>query len=262
MTSNKSKPTLFTGLLMLALACLSLVNLCSWVIHWCLGANFVKQGLLTAGLLAIGFFTLVWQLWRTSRYTRQLLSYAHIPLTSHLESLVAELGFNTSRVVLVQAPQPIAFCFGFLRPRICVSTSLIELLSTSQLRAALLHEDYHRRRFDPLRILLVEAVGGALFFLPVVQEWRTLYKIKLELDADRYAVEKAGKPALAGALHRLLNYSVSPVSASNVVTAGISANSARIAVLLGDRSAPQQISAKSFIRSAFVLWVLCFLLMI
>lgn len=262
MTINKSRPTLFTGLLMLALVCISLVNLCSWVINWCLEANFVKQGILTVGLLAIGFFTLVWQLWRTSRYTKQLLSYTHIPLTSDMESLTAELGFDATRVALVQAPQPIAFCFGFLRPRICLSTGLVELLSTPQLRAALLHEDYHRRRFDPLRILLVEAIGGALFFLPVVQEWRTLYKIKLELEADRYAVERAGKPALAGALHRLLNYSVSPVSVSKGVTAGISANSARIAALLGDRSAPQHISAKSFVHSALILWVLCLLLML
>lgn len=261
MTMNKSKPTLFTGLLLLALACISLVNLCSWVINWCLGADFVKQGGLIASLLAIGLFTLVWQIWRTSRYTKQLLSYTHIPLTSHLESLAAELGFNTSRVVLVQAPQPIAFCFGFLRPRICLSVGLVELLSTPQLRAALLHEDYHRRRFDPLRILLVEAVGGALFFLPVAQEWRALYKIKLELDADRYAVERAGKAALAGALHRLLTDSAAPMSA-RVAAAGISANSARIAALLGDRSTPQQISAKSFIRSALILWVLCLLLMI
>jgi Zn-dependent protease with chaperone function len=262
MTSNKSKPTLFTGLLLLALACVSLVNLCSWIIHWCLDADFVKQTILIAALLTIGLLAVAWQLWRTSQYTRQLLSYAHISLPLHLESLIAEFGLDTAQVAFIQSPQPMAFCFGFLRPRICLSTSLVDLLSTPQLQAALLHEDYHRRRFDPLRILLVEAIGAALFFLPVVQEWRTLYKIKLELNADRYAVEKAGKAALAGALHRLLSYSAASMSFANVVTAGISANSARIAALLGERSAQQQISARSFVRSAAILWALCLLLML
>ena len=261
MTLNKPKPTLFTALLMLALACVILVNLCSWIIQWCLGADFVKQTVLIAVLLTIGLLTVIWQLWRTSRYTRQLLSYARIAFPSHLESLITEFGLDASRIVFIQSLQPMAFCFGFLRPRICLSASLVDLLTTSQFRAALLHEDYHRRHFDPLRILLVEAIGAALFFLPIVQEWRTLYKIKLELNADRYAVGKAGKVALAGALHRLLSYSAASVSLPNVVTAGISANSARIAALLGERSA-QQISAKSFVRSAAILWALCLLLML
>lgn len=262
MTSRNSKRTypLFTGLLMLALVCLSFVSLCGWIMNWCLKSDFVKQAGLTAVLLTIGAFAVVWQIWRTSRYTRQLLNHAHIPLPPHLEALVTEFGPDVSQVVLIQSSKPIAFCFGFLRPRICLSTGLVELLSVPQLQAALLHEDHHRRRFDPLRILIVEALGAAFFFLPIVQEWRVLYKIQLELDADCYAANKAGKAALAGALHRLL--SLSPDSASGVVTAGLSANSARIAALLGERSTPQQISARSFVSSALILWVLCLLLML
>jgi Zn-dependent protease with chaperone function len=262
MTINKSKPTVFTGLLILALVCVSFVNLCSWVIHWCLNANFVKQASLITGIFTIGLLTVAWQIWRTSRYTKQLLSYAQVPTPPHIEVIITEFGLDKTQVVLIQSPQPIAFCFGFLRPRICLSTSLIELLSPPQLQAALLHENYHRLRFDPLRILLIEAIGTALFFLPVIQEWRTLYKIKLELDADRYAVDRVGKPALAGALHRLLSYATVPISVPSVITAGISANSARIAALLGERSAPQQISGRSLLRSTAIIWVLCLLLMI
>lgn len=247
---------------MLALACLSFVSLCSWVMNWCLKSDFVKQAGLAALLFTVGLFALVWQIWRTSRYTRQLLKYAHIPLPPNLEALITEFGLDVSQVALIQSPQPITFCFGFLRPRICLSTGLIELLSVPQLRAALLHEDYHRQHFDPLRILMVEALGAALFFLPVVQEWRMLYKIKLELDADSNAVDRAGKAALAGALHRLLSFSPNSAAASGVVTAGLSANSARIAALLGERSTPQQISPRSFLSSALILWVLCLLLML
>jgi len=262
MGMNKPKPILFAALVMVTLACLSVINWCSWISQRCLGADFVKPIALIAALLTIGLFSFIWQARRTSRYTHQLLNYAHIALPSRLESVITEFGLDTSQVIFIQSPQPTAFCFGFLRPRICLSTGLIDLLSMPQLWAVLLHEDYHRRRFDPLRILLVEAIGTALFFLPVVQEWRTLYKIKLELSADRYAVEKAGKAALAGALHRLVSYSAASRSFPSVVTAGISANSARIAALLGERSTPHQLSAKSFIGSIANLWALCLLLML
>jgi len=262
MTINKPKPILFAALVIVTLACPSVVNWCGWIIQRCTGADFVKPTALIAALITIALLTVIWQAWRTSRHTRQLLHYAHIALPSHLESLITELGLNASQVVCIESPQPTAFCFGFLRPRICLSASLVDLLSRPQLQAALLHEDYHRRHFDPLRILLVEAIGTALFFLPLVQEWRTLYKIKLELSADRYAVEKAGKAALAGALHRLLSYSAAPLAFPSMVTAGLSANSARIAALLGERSAQQPISAKSILRSTANLWVLCLLLML
>jgi len=264
MTSGNSKPTytLFTGLLMLSLACLSFFSLCNWVMSGCLESGFIKQAGLAALLLTIGLFAIAWQIWRTSRYTRQLMNHAYLPLPPHVEALVAEFGPDVSQVTLIQSSKPIAFCFGFLRPRICLSTGLVELLSVPQLRAALLHEDYHRQHFDPLRILMIEALGAALFFLPVVQEWRMLYKIKLELDADSYAVARVGKATLAGALHRLLSFSPGSAAASGVVTAGLSANSARIAALLGERSTPQQISPRSFLISALILWVLCLLLML
>jgi hypothetical protein len=139
----------------------------------------------------------------------------------------------------------------------------VALLPSAQLQAVLLHEDYHRQRFDPLRILVVRTISAALFFLPFVREWRRLFEIKLELDADRYAVHQTSKAALAGALHRLLNYSPSPLSISEagIITAGLSANTARIAALLGERAEPERISLKSVISSTAILWGICFILM-
>ena len=261
MNKPKSFYGLFTALLTLALSCISLANLCGWLWTWCMNATPIKQFFFTLGLLIIGVLTLVWQAGRTIRCTRQLLRFAQIPLSSHLEAQIVGVGLDPSWFILIRAAQPLTFCFGFLRPRICLSTGLAELLTQPQLRAALLHEEYHRKRFDPLRLLLAEALGTAFFFLPIVQEWRTSFKIRLELDADQYAVRKTGKAALAGALHRLLIYTPTSVPMANVITAGISANNARIAALLCERSAVhQEISRKSFLCSVAILLVICLLL--
>lgn len=255
----KSIYRLFTGVLLLALVCISLVNVCTWLWKWCVNITPIKQPVVVVGVLIVGVLTIVWQAWRTIRCTRKLLGYAQISLPPDLEALISEFGLNPSRLVLLNVTQPLTFCFGFLRPRICLSTGLIEILTQSQLHAALFHEEYHRKRFDPLRLLLVEAVATALFFLPVVREWRASFKIQLELDADQYAILKTGKTALAGALHRLLSDAAVAVPIAQGVIAGLSANSARIAVLLGERTAYTEISRKSLFYSAVILWIICLL---
>ena len=259
---TKSAHGAFTGLFVLVLGCVSLVSMCGWFLSWCMSAIPIKQIVLMAGLVSIGLVTLIWQAWRTCRCTNQLVHYAQIPMPLKFKTQVVEFGLDPQHIVLIQSPQPIALCFGFLRPRICLSTGLLELLSQTQIKAALLHEDYHRQRFDPLRLLVIEAITAALFFLPIVREWRVIFKIKLELDADHHAVQKTGKAALAGALHRILSYGSAPTSLSNIVAAGLNASAARIAALLGERSPVQQVSVKSILYSATVLWVLCLILMV
>ncbi|MCC6611866.1 MAG: M56 family metallopeptidase [Anaerolineae bacterium] len=257
----KSNHGVFTGPLMLVLGCVSLMSMCGWILNWCLNALPIKQGTLLLGLVGIGLLILFWQAWRTYRYVNQLICYGQLPLPSGFETQVVEFGLDPDHIVLIQSPQPTALCFGFLRPGICISTGLLELLSRAQIKAALLHEDYHRQRFDPLRLLLAQAIAGALFFLPIVREWHAIFKIKLELDADHYAIQRTGKAAMAGALQCILSYGLAPASMPNVVTASLNANAARIAALLGERSPVQQVSRRSILSSTAILWVLCLILM-
>lgn len=264
MTNNtKSSQGIFVGLLLLVAGCVSLVTLCGWFLNWCMSAGLpIKHIGLIAGVAGIGLLTLIWQAWRTHRCTSQLVECAQMPLPLAFQTQMVEYGLDPNQIVFIQSPQPIALCFGFLRPRICLSSGLLELLSQRQIKAALLHEDYHRQRFDPLRLLFASAISGAFFFIPIVREWHVTFKIKLELDADDHAIQKTDKVALAGALHRILSYGSSPIRLSNIVTAGLNANEARIAALLGERSAAQRVSRKSILSSTAVLWVLCLILMV
>ncbi|MEW5988963.1 MAG: M56 family metallopeptidase, partial [Chloroflexota bacterium] len=258
----------------LSVLCFTLVGLCGWLVDWLgasllrsvflccpllipyanvagMGSGFSLLPIMGRGLLTVGLWTLIWRAWQTARRTSQLLGLVPVELPPHIVPLLVELGLE-AHVTAIQTAAPVAFCFGFWRPRICLSTGLVELLSPAQLRAALLHEDYHRRRFDPLRILLAEAAGAMFFFLPAIREWRSVFKVRLELAADRYAVHQIGKSALAGALHRLLTHSSEPGSIPGTVTVGLSANAARIAALLDERSRPPRGSPQALLHSTAV----------
>ncbi len=253
----------FIGLLTLVLACTFSGIICNWVMSWCSSSVSFKPIAFAAVLGIIFVFAIIRQIWKTHQYTQQFFYIVQVNLPLAVQEMIANLEIDIAKVVLVESSIPIAFCFGFFHPRICLSTGLLDLLSTSQLRATLCHEDFHCRHFDPLRILLIEAISTTLFFLPAVREWRSLVKIKLELDADEYAALKVGKPALAGALHRLLTHpSKSRPIVVGTATVGLSANTARIAALLGERVTPQEISRMSFIVSILIVVVLCLIFML
>jgi len=253
---------MLASLFVLALLCTGLVNLCGWLSSWCPNATPVKQIVLATGLAGIGLLAITQRVRRTSHRITPFLAVSQTEFSPFLRKVITECGLDSSHVILIRSSRPLAFCFGFWRPRICLSTGFTERLSPPQLRAVLLHEDYHRRRFDPLRILLVDTLGAALFFLPAVQEWREVFKTRLELDADRYAAHKAGKAALAGALHCLLTYSSSSLPMTGMITAELGANATRIAALLDEHPTPQRVSRRSLLQSAAVIWIICLLLMV
>jgi Zn-dependent protease with chaperone function len=103
--------------------------------------------------------------------------------------------------LLVSSRRPQAFCAGYLRPRIYVSTATVEALRDDELAAVVAHERHHARRRDPLRVLVVEVLGDALFFLPIMRRLRERYRALAELAADEAAVRTTGgRAALASAL--------------------------------------------------------------
>lgn len=105
---------------------------------------------------------------------------------------VDELPVDGVSVLLVEDPRPQAFCAGFLRPRVYLSTGALEQLDDAELRAVVAHERHHQARRDPLRIGAVEVLADALFFAPVLSRLRERYGALAELAADEAAVRRSG----------------------------------------------------------------------
>jgi len=103
---------------------------------------------------------------------------------------------------------------GLLAPRIILPRFLPERLSRLELRAVLLHEEFHRRRRDPLRQFLQRLMGAALCFFPLVAMLRRRLAHSVELLCDERVIATGIAPrTYARALARTLDACLSPVGA-------------------------------------------------
>jgi hypothetical protein len=154
----------------------------------------VAAGLLLA-LAALGAAVLIVTIraaWRQLCAQRQLIRA--LPVAGALSEHPA--------VLVVEAATPLAFCAGWLRPRVYVSTAVLARLSAGELRAVLAHEQHHGALRDPLRIAVGRVLYQALFFLPVLRPLHDRYADVAELRADAAALEASGGATapLAGAM--------------------------------------------------------------
>ncbi|WP_338600600.1 M56 family metallopeptidase [Saccharopolyspora sp. SCSIO 74807] len=127
-----------------------------------------------------------------------------VAIPGPVAAVVHELGLR-ERVVVVDTRAQIAVTVGLLRPIVVISTGMAEVLSSTELRAVLAHEQAHARRRDPLRVLLARMLAAHLWFLPVAEDVRSRARRGYELAADRGAAHRYGRSALAGALLRVMS---------------------------------------------------------
>ena len=118
----------------------------------------------------------------------------------------AEIVGLVNRIDVVQLDHPLAFTYGLVQPRVCVSTALLESLIDDELQAVLWHEAWHVARKDPMRLSIVQALKSTLVFIPELQRLANLSVITMEIAADRHVLTQMGHPrALARALLKVGN---------------------------------------------------------
>jgi hypothetical protein len=172
-----------------------------------------------AALGAVVLIVTVRAAWRQIRVHRRLLRA--LPVAGALP--------DHPSVSVIHAAPPMAFCAGWLRPRVYVSTGALECLSGDELRAVLAHEQHHRVVRDPLRLAVSRVLCQALFFLPVLRPLHDRYGDVAELSADAAALDATGG-ATAPLASAMLAFGATD---SGVV--GVSPD--RVDSLLGHRSA-------------------------
>jgi beta-lactamase regulating signal transducer with metallopeptidase domain len=201
---------------------------------------------LTALLLFGGATLLAWFLrfvWIAASSARHLQGLSRQDLPVQLKEAVEQVG--ASAVRCLAANLPMAFCAGVLRPTIFVTSGLVDHLRDDELKAVLVHEDYHCRRRDPLRYALRHAAAEAFFYLPLLSWWDGYQRENAELRADLSALHSTGRRPLAGAL-----WAVAGSSAPDGVAAFQGAAELRAAQVLGDPIPPRQPSIGTWLASA------------
>jgi Zn-dependent protease with chaperone function len=141
-----------------------------------------------------------------------------------------------------------AFTCGFLRPRIYISTGLLNALEKDELRAVFLHELKHKKGFDPLRFLVIGFIRDAFFYLPAVRHLASFARLKKEHEADDTAASRLGEPlSLASAMIK--------VAREGGLYAALAENTeqvtGRVRRLIEGREAKLKVPAKAAVVSLF-----------
>lgn len=199
--------------------------------------------LATVGI-SLGLTSLFRQLYATLRLIRSLLS-RRVAVPWKVTESAEGMGLD-GRIDVVSDERPFSFCYWFLRPRICLSTSLVRRLDTEELRAVLFHERYHLTHRDPLRLVIARYFAAGLYVVPVVEELVEHFVLEKELEADQDAVRAMGEVRpLASALYALLP-DADEVSLGLLVPVGsLSVTEARIDHLVDGTPLPVEIRPAS-----------------
>jgi beta-lactamase regulating signal transducer with metallopeptidase domain len=205
---------------------------------------------LPALLLALGMARGTWSLLVQLRQTRRLVAQLiaqRVAMGPDLALMAAELNLDQS-LELVHDPLPYTFTQGLARPRVWLSTGLVDLLEPAELQAVLRHERHHLHHRDPLRVLLSRSLAHGLFFVPLASTLRDAYLLDKEIDAD---AASGADESLAGALLKLLRRgSPLPDAASLAAIGPVNATAARVEHLLARKGEPS-----TSVRYRVPLWI-------
>lgn len=161
---------------------------------------------LLSALVAYTFGCSLWiwarQVYLSRRTYRKLLASRHDGST---EELNARFSADKPDLLVVTCAEPIALTLGLLRPKIILSTGMLQLLDRQELEAVVYHELYHRHHRDPLKTFLLHLACSVMRYIPILRWCYQHYKITREILADREAIRVMGSPAsLASALLKLV----------------------------------------------------------
>ena len=173
-------------------------------------------GLVVSLLLLYGIFSAFKVWWQTRRFVRRHLGFHQRLLSAKISPLVRHLGLE-NLVYEIESSQPVIFCFGLLRPKICLASNLVQRLQKRELLAVLKHESYHLKNHEPLKLFLISVIEHLLFFLPGLKALVQHYKTIAEITADEYATANfADKAPLARALYKVLKLTESAKLQNNL----------------------------------------------
>jgi beta-lactamase regulating signal transducer with metallopeptidase domain len=142
------------------------------------------------GLVAIGLVRASIFLTRTLISTSRLIDYlARVTLRQDIAELLATPDFSAEVNIIPENRYEAAFTLGWLKPRIYLTSGLIENLDPESLDIVIRHELGHCRRRDPLKHMILEAGSEILWFVPLVRKYVDRFKLLSEVACDMAAVK-------------------------------------------------------------------------
>lgn len=159
------------------------------------------------------------------------------------------------KVYLFRDNSPQAVCIGLRNPKIYLSTKMLSLMNTHELKAILIHEKQHMQEKDSLLLVFAIILQTLFPFFPLFSDLIRKFKIDREIDADKRAIAHTGDPeSVISVLKKLLSY---PTTAVNFASAigDYDTLEQRIRVLT-HRKTKRQITIKRSLLSITILGII------
>lgn len=114
------------------------------------------------------------------------------------------------KVKIIQNKKPLAFCLGFFKPKIYLSTGLIRLMNRDEVEVIILHEKYHLLKRDNISLVVITFVKQFFLPFPIFFDFLDNLIKSREIAADRYGMILLGKKQpIAAAFKKLLCFDLS-----------------------------------------------------
>lgn len=188
--------------------------------HPYLGGFVLLLTTITVVFLLFIIYNLVKNIFITRKFVKSVIKNK-VKLGSKLIGVSSSIGMG-GKILKIDSGVSEVFCFGYIKPKVCVSSTLVNQVSKNQLRAILLHEKNHTKSYDPLKLFLVNTVRKSLLFIPGLRKLTDHFMIGLELSADERATNnfREIKP-LGNALLKMADFNkgnINPDSSSLAIT--------------------------------------------
>ncbi|OPH53314.1 hypothetical protein BC351_05400 [Paenibacillus ferrarius] len=158
------------------------------------------------------FGLLIWLMAQHARDTwkaKKIVKLSEVSaLSQHYQD---QFGLRPNALSMISYQAPIAMTVGLWKPRILLSTGLLDMLEPNELKAVIEHEKCHVRYRDPLAGLLLSTLSKAMWYIPIFAWLAEKYPIMIELRADKYAISQMKQSLdLGSALLKLLRQAPTP----------------------------------------------------
>lgn len=158
--------------------------------------------LVLISIILIGLSLLAIHLSKTYLFIRKALKNKVI--TPQKVNNIAKKLSLVNKIDVVKNGTLSSFCYGLIKPRLCLSLKLVRTLNKKELEAVLIHESYHLKSRDPLKILLSQIAASMFFFVPTLKDFHDYYTLSKEVAADQLAVQSRYIKDLKSALTKVL----------------------------------------------------------
>jgi beta-lactamase regulating signal transducer with metallopeptidase domain len=150
-------------------------------------------------LLAYTFVRILWAIARQWYLLRKGLRF----FQAHADSLLTKQFHAKYRdwktdMIVVRDDAFVALTIGLRRPRIVLSTGVLERFTDEEVEAILLHEWHHCRNRDNLKLFISTLLADAFCYLPIIKPVLAYAKTWQELFADRFVIRQMGTSLYLG----------------------------------------------------------------